>query len=336
MAINKNALIRYRAIDKCLQNKYRKWTLNDLIDACSAALFEYEGRQVNVSRRTVQLDLQIMRSDKLGYNAPIIVYDKKYYKYDNPNYSITDIPLTENDMDILSETVEVLKQFKNIPLLSELNGLINKLEDKIYTEKNKQKTIIHLDKNEQLRGLKYMDFIYNAIQKQICLKIDYQRFEKKRPISHILHPYILKEYNNRWFVVGTDEKTQNIHNLALDRIENIDYDINTEYLDINFDGEEYYRNTIGVSVMNEHYVTEIDLKVHKKAKPYILTKPLHHSQSIVEELKDGNIIIQIKVHLNFELDRLILGFGNKIEVLNPKFYRGRIKQLLINALKNYE
>ena len=102
MALNKNALIRYKTIDKCLQNSYRQWTLNDLIDACSDALYEYEGRQVNVSKRSVQLDIQLMRSDKLGYNAPIVVYDRKYYRYEDPTFSITNIPLTENDMNILS------------------------------------------------------------------------------------------------------------------------------------------------------------------------------------------------------------------------------------------
>ena len=95
MALNKNALIRYKTIDKCLQNNYRQWTLDDLIEACSDALYEYEGREVNVSKRTVQSDIQLMRSDKLGYNAPIAVFDKKYYKYENKDYSITDIPITE-------------------------------------------------------------------------------------------------------------------------------------------------------------------------------------------------------------------------------------------------
>lgn len=76
MALNKNALLRYKTIDKCLQNTYRNWTLDDLIEACSDALYEYEGRDTNISRRTVQMDLQLMRSDKLGYNAPIAVYEK--------------------------------------------------------------------------------------------------------------------------------------------------------------------------------------------------------------------------------------------------------------------
>jgi len=98
MATNKNALIRYLTIDKCLQNNLRKWTLDGLIDACSDALYEYEGKDSYVSKRTIQLDIQNMRSNKLGYNAPIEVYQRKYYKYSKPNYSITDIPLTEIDL----------------------------------------------------------------------------------------------------------------------------------------------------------------------------------------------------------------------------------------------
>ena len=130
MSLNKNALIRYKTIDKCLQNPYRTWTLEDLIDACTEALYEYEGKDALVSKRTVQLDIQNMRSDKLGYNAPILVYDRKYYKYDIEDYSITNIPITETDMNILSETVEMLKQFKDFSLFSDLGGIIQKLKTK--------------------------------------------------------------------------------------------------------------------------------------------------------------------------------------------------------------
>ena len=76
MPVNKNALIRYKIIDRCLRNKYRRWTLDDLVEACSDALYDMEGIIKGVSMRTVQADIQIMRSDKLGYNAPIEVYDK--------------------------------------------------------------------------------------------------------------------------------------------------------------------------------------------------------------------------------------------------------------------
>ncbi len=134
MPANKNALIRYRTIDNCLRNRYRRWTLDDLVQACCDALYDMEGIKKGVCARTVQMDMQIMRSDKLGYNAPIEVYDKIYYRYADPDYSISDMPLSIEDCKLLkkaitllsennrekTETIEVLEKVK-IRLLSILN-----------------------------------------------------------------------------------------------------------------------------------------------------------------------------------------------------------------------
>ena len=109
MPANKNALIRYKTIDNCLRNKYRRWTLDDLVDACCEALYDMEGITKGVCARTVQMDIQIMRSDKLGYNAPIEVYDRIYYKYADPDYSITDMPLTMEDCKLIKEAIVLLK-----------------------------------------------------------------------------------------------------------------------------------------------------------------------------------------------------------------------------------
>ena len=108
MPANKNALIRYKTIDRCLRNRFRLWTIDDLTEACSAALREMEGITKGVSVRTVQGDLQMMRSDKLGYNAPIEVFDRVYYRYADPNYSINEMPLTEDDCRLLRQAVEML------------------------------------------------------------------------------------------------------------------------------------------------------------------------------------------------------------------------------------
>lgn len=335
MAQNKNALIRYKTIDKCLQNHYRKWTLNDLIEACSDALYEYEGKDVNVSKRTIQLDIQLMRSDKLGYNAPIIAYEKKYYKYEEEGYSITNIPLTENDMSVLSETVEMLKQFKDFSLFSELGGIIQRLEDKVYTEKTHTSSIIHLDKNENLKGLKYLDLLYQAILKKICLSLNYQSFKAQKPSIMIFHPYILKEFNNRWFVVGKKQGAKDIMTLALDRILSIEYDLSVDYIDTNFDGDTYYNNTIGVTVIKGDTIPEIVLKLNPANAPYVLTKPFHHSQEVIETDDEGYVTVKINVHINFELERLILGFGRSIEVLAPDSLKRTIKRNLKKALENY-
>ena len=335
MAQNKNALIRYKTIDKCLQNHYRKWTLNDLIEACSDALYEYENKATKVSKRTVQLDIQLMRSDKLGYNAPIICYDKKYYRYEDPTYSITDIPITENDMQVLSETVEMLKQFKDFSLFSELGGIIQRLEDKVYTEKTKNASIIYLEKNEKLKGLEHLDVLYQAILKKICLKISYQSFKARKPSDIIFHPFILKEFNNRWFLVGKKSKDAPVATLALDRIVKINYELKIPYLEENFDGNAYYKNTIGVTVLNKEEPKEVILKIDRSNAPYVLTKPFHHSQELIERFKDGSVTIELNVHHNFELERLILGFGESIEVMRPRVLRNRIKRKLDLALKKY-
>ncbi len=334
MAINKNALIRYKTIDKCLQNHYRKWTLQDLIDACSDVLYEYEGRDVNVSKRTVQLDIQMMRSDKLGYNAPIEVYERKFYRYADPHYSITDIPLNENDMNVLSETVEMLKQFKDFSLFSELGGIIHRLEDKVYSEKTHHAPVIHLDTNDQLKGLEHLDVLYQAILKKTVLKLTYQSFKAKEASDMGFHPFILKEYNNRWFLVGKKTGSRAIYTLALDRIVAIDFDFKTPFTDRKFDGDTYYNNVIGVTVSNTR-PERVAFWIDAQNAPYVKTKPFHHSQRIVEEREDGTVF-NILVQINFELERLILGFGDSIEVIKPIKFRRRISKKIQKAVKRYQ
>lgn len=334
MGLNKNALIRYKTIDRCLQNRYRQWTLEDLITECSDALYEYENRRVNVSKRTIQLDIQMMRSDKLGYNAPIIVYDKKYYTYENTDYSITNIPLNETDMQVLSETVEMLKQFKDFSLFSELGGIIQRLEDKVYTEKTHQSPIIHLDKNEKLKGLEHLDVLYQAILKKMVLVITYQSFKAPKPNQMIFHPFILKEFNNRWFLVGRTFENNTVLTLALDRIITIDFDTSVPYLTNNFDGDLYYKDVVGVTVSKSRAV-RVQFWVDKLNAPYVITKPFHRSQRIIEHTEDG-VIFNIFVQVNFELERMILGFGDSIEVLKPKRLRNRIHQKLKKANSYYQ
>ncbi|MDI9311106.1 MAG: WYL domain-containing protein [Limnohabitans sp.] len=335
MAQNKNALIRYKTIDKCLQNKYRIWTLDDLIEACSDALYEYEGKETNVSKRTVQLDIQMMRSEKLGYNAPIEVYEKKYYRYADEDFSITDIPLTETDINVLTETVSMLKQFKDFSLFNDVSDILQRLEDKIYAEKTHTQPIIHLDKNENLKGLHFLDEIYQAIVKKVVLVITYKSFKSKEAQTFNFHPFILKEFNNRWFVVGKKKGSHPITNLALDRIIKIDYDFNTSFVEYEFNAEEYYKNVVGVTINDGMQPRVIQLWVDPYNAPYVITKPIHHTQRIIEQNEDGSVIISLFLIENFELERVILGFGESMEVLKPERLRQRIRFILENAVKKY-
>ena len=179
MPISRNALIRYKTIDNCLRNPYRKWTLEDLVNACSDALYEYEGIEKGISKRTVQMDIQLMRSEKLGYNAPIVVKDHKYYIYENPDYSITNTPLSEQDLKVMSGAVEVLKQFNGFSYFSGMDDIVSRLEDHITSVRQKTTPIIDFEKNNSLTGLNYLDTIYRAILNKQAIQLKYRSFKAR-------------------------------------------------------------------------------------------------------------------------------------------------------------
>lgn len=335
MSVNKNALIRYKTIDKCLQNRYRKWTLEDLIEACSNALYEYEGIDKGVSKRTVQADIQIMRSDKLGYFAPIIVLDKKYYTYEDSNYSITNIPLTEQDLSKLTEAVEFMKQFQGFSHFRELDGMVQKLEDHIYSQKTSTQPVIDFEKNENLKGLEYLDHLYNSIIKKQAIRLTYKSFKARNASSFDFHPYLLKEFRNRWFVIGSKNKETNLLNLALDRIVDLERSVISYQQPRGFDPVSYFENAIGVSISPEANLMDVVLFVEHAHAPYIITKPLHHSQKVIERDSFG-VTFSLKLQHNFELEKEILSFGESIKVLEPAMLQRRINDRLLQSVSNYK
>jgi len=336
MPTNRNALIRYKTIDRCLQNRYRKWTLDDLIDNVSDALYEYEGNDKGISKRTIQNDIQTMRSDKLGYNAPIVVTDRKYYSYADPKYSITNIPLTNQDLSHLTEAVEFLKQFQGFSHFKALGGMVQKLEDHIYASKQKKHSVIDFDVNPNLRGLDYLDKIYQAIIKKQVLKVSYQSFDAQQPSEVEFHPYLLKEYNNRWYMLGRKSSHSSIVNYALDRIRSIEILPHKYYLENEiFDPETYYKDVIGVTVKEGLKTEKILFCVDKRNAQYLSTKPLHFSQEIIED-SDTSTTFQLTMKINFELEQILLGYGKNLEIIEPLELRKRIAENFVEAAKNYQ
>jgi predicted DNA-binding transcriptional regulator YafY len=326
MPVNRNALIRYRTLDNCLRNRYRKWTLEDLIEKCSDALYEYEGIDKGISRRTVQMDLQMMRSDKLGYNAPIQVIDKKYYTYEDPSYSITNIPLTETDLNKLSEVVAILKQFKGFSHFEDLGEIVQRLEDKIYTSKTKGETFIDFEKNDHLKGLKHLATLYSKLQQKKTILLCYQSFKAREASSFAFHPYYLKEHRNRWFVLGCKGKGEPLLTLALDRIISIEETYEDFIPCMDIDLAAYFKHVIGVTVNLNQNPGEVVLFFDQKTAPYVLTKPLHHSQKLVERHNNG-IVVSLYVQHNYELEKEILGFGDSVKVIAPEKLKRCIKRL---------
>lgn len=334
MPVNRNALIRYKTIDTCLRNRYRRWTLNNLIDACSDALYEYEGIEKGISKRTIQMDIQMMRSEKLGYNAPIVVYDNKYYKYEDENYSITNTPLSEQDLKTMSEAVEVLRQFKGFSYFNDMGEIVSRLEDHVTSAKTKSSPVIDFEKNENLKGLSYLDTLYHAIINKSVLQIAYQSFRAKSASSFVVHPYLLKEYRNRWFLFGRQKGA--LVNLALDRILNVEILHKQKYIENDlFDIETFFQNVVGVSKNSGMQPATVRFWIDAANTPYVETKPFHKSQQVVERFEDGSAIFEIEVVITQELCREFLGFADALKVISPRNLVDTMAKKLTRAATQY-
>ena len=336
MPVNRLALIRYTTIDRCLKNRFRRWTLEDLIDACSDSLAEFEGIYQRVSRRTVQLDIQNMRSEKLGYEAPIVVFGKKYYQYSDPGYSITNMPLSEHDVNSLKQITHILKQFKGFTQFNDMDDVLKKIETKILAINNPAITVIDFEKNNDLKGLKYLDLIYDTIINKKVLKIVYQNFTSKKPVVIHLSPYYLKEYRNRWFVLGKREFSEKIALLALDRMLRLKTSNDHQYVENeSLDLGNYFQDMIGVTKLPNTKIEHIEFFVDAATAPYVITKPFHPSQQIVDDRVEG-VVFSIDVMPNFELEREFLGFGESLTVLKPENLRLKLIRRIEEMRKNYE
>lgn len=336
MPANRNALIRYKTIDNCLRNPYRRWTLEDLIEACSNALYEYEGIDKGISRRTIQMDLQMMRSEKLGYNAPIEVYENKYYRYSDPDYTITRLPLSPSDIDVMAEAVHLLRQFQNFECFSEMADVIGRLQDHVAAVRYQSSPIIDFERNGKLRGLEYLNPIYDAIRHKQTLHLCYRSFNSRVVKDYYMYPYLLKEYRNRWFVFGARTGDKFLLNLALDRIKKITIASEIPYYENeDFQPETYFEDIIGVTKYEGLPKATIRFRADNKQAFYILTKPLHASQVLIEKGKDGSMVFEITVIVNPELYTVLMGFGAGIKVLSPEIVVKKMKELYIAGSANY-
>ncbi|MBP5420510.1 MAG: WYL domain-containing protein [Bacteroidales bacterium] len=336
MPANKNALIRYKTIDNCLRNKYRRWTLDDLVDACSEALYEAEGIRKGVSIRTVQADIQMMRSDKLGYNAPIEVYDHKYYRYTDSNFSITNMPLSQNDYEMLQEAVEMLRELEGFEQFAEMADVVSRLRDKLAISHNSSKPIVNFDSVPNLKGLRLLNPLYNYIANRQTLRILYQSFNATAPTEIILYPYLLKEFRNRWFLFGSKADNLVINNLALDRIVSIEPSDEPFQDNPEFDSEHFFDDVIGVSKNIGSTPRTIKFWATREQSNYVKTKPMHRSQRLICENPDGSCVFAIDVVINFEMYSVFMSYGPGLKIIYPRDVLEHMRNKLKDCLELYD
>ncbi len=334
MATNKHAQIRYITLDKCFRNPGRNYTLEDLLEECNQAIYDFDPNSEGIKKRQLYDDLRYMESEQ-GWGIELAeglkLGRKKTYRYADTGFSISSQPLNEADANQLKAALLTLSRFKGLPQFDWVEELSVRLDDSFNLTKNTRE-IISFEENEFLKGKEHITQLYNAIHYKKVLKIEYKNFKSQKPQIFILHPYYLKQYNNRWFLFGKNKDFENLTNLALDRIEKIE-ETNLNYSETNIDFAEYFEDVIGVSV-NDAPIQKILLKVSNNTINYIKTKPLHGSQKI-KEIQNEFTIIELNLIPNYELKSLILSFGDNIEVVAPKKLRMKVKETVINLNKIY-
>ena len=325
MPTNKNAQLRYQILDRCFSDYHHKYTIDDLIEKVNEAPYDLCGTQISI--RQIREDIKYMR-DRVTYNAPIEAYPfdgrKSYYRYSDPTFSIFNNELSTEEVASLRSAIDILSRFRGVPSNAWLENVISSLEYRFGIMPNTE-NIVSFDQNELLKGTEFLGELIDSAMNHQPLNMLYRTFSGKEEY-HIIHPYHLKEYNNRWFLFGleTTEQGSRIANRALDRIVKFSR-VNVPFIpnkDIDFD--EYFKDVIGVTIPDDSIIIEdILLKFDKDRYPYIVSKPMHPSQVIIDE---DERLIQIQVKPNKELESLLFSYAPQVEVVKPLWLRQRMIQ----------
>lgn len=336
MPINKNAQLRYQILDRCFSNVHRDYTFSELLEKVNDELRYLNG--TSVSRRQLWDDIREMQYEP--FKAPIesiaTGFGREHiYRYSDPDFSIYKSALSDQEIANLRTTIEMLGRYRGLPSYAWLEEVISNLEYRFGIKSNSE-NVIEFDQNEQLKGLEFLSDFIDATVAHQPISIVYRTFSG-RETTTTFHPYYVKQFNNRWFLFGLEEDKKygnHIANRALDRIVSFTPLTNVPFIqnkDIDF--KVFFKDIIGVTIPHDNSAPEeIILKFDEKRYPYIVSKPLHHSQQVVSE---QDHTLSICVRPNKELESQILYFGPQVEVLKPEWLREQIAEKIAANYKKY-
>lgn len=331
MPNTKNYSTRLRVLDQCLRSGHA-YSGKELTEFINREL-ELRGEPTITSRTTLMDDLLNIENE---YHTNII--RKKHgrqttYQYEDPNFSIFSTELSEDDILHLGQTLDILRRFDGMPeadWISELSARLNLCMN----NRKEVRAAVGFESAIYNKGMEHFTPLFNAIRKKTTLELRYQSFKMQEPQTLIVHPYYLKQYNNRWFLFCCNGDHTNLSNYPLDRILSVKL-AHVPYRETRIDFDEYFSDMIGVSRKDGQQSEVVILRYPKDQYKYVATKPWHGSQKVLEENNDY-VIVQLDVILNYELEQQILSFGDYVEVIAPKSLRDKIAQRLQNSLAQYK
>lgn len=332
MAQTKNALIRQRVLDRCLRGP-KRYTLREMMDKCNEAL-EFAGFNTISSKNTILSDFSDIERDLPGASIKSKQVGRYfYYWYEDPDFSVYNIPLDDDGMSKLAQTISILSKFEGMPNFDWVDEMIDhfKLSLDIPTTKE---SIVAFDDNLLLHNRNHFSTLFSAIVTEQPLSITYEPFGRE-PKTYKVHPYFLKQFNNRWFLFGCVEgKEGRLYNFPFDRITNVEKALIPYIPNTTYDFNKVFKNIVGVSNLFDEPET-IQFKVSSESVNYVISKPILPCQTEIFS-SDEEKIFEIKTVINRELIQLILSYGSAITVLKPQRLINEITTSLKKNLENYQ
>lgn len=329
--ITEDRMIRIQVLDRCFSDRHNTYYIEDLVEACNKMLRD-NGR-AEVKKRAIWNDIWTMEGNSdwevdLLDRPDNLEGGRRFFRYKDPHYSIFKNELSEEQVSQLKSMLIMLQQFKGLPQFAHLEEMMENLENKYRFELPNSEHIISFDTNEYVEGIEYLSEIFSAIVGRRTLCVTYKPFGKEER-DQAIHPYYIKQYNNRWFLICKIDGYDRLTNMALDRMRGVK-DCNVPYESSDIDFEDYFDDIIGVT-MPEGDIEKVLLQFSEHRFPYVKAKPMHPSQRAHAE--DRTIELEIKV--NKELAQKILSYGSDVIVLAPETLKIQIRQELEKSLNNY-
>ena len=200
-------------------------------------------------------------------------------------------------------------------------------------ERYHERGFISFRKTPEIKGTQYLDPIIKSIENKQVLRLYYLPFYEDKPYFNEVHPYLLKEHEFRWYLVGLNEFKGQIRTYALDRIRDLQQASGIEYRKPDFDDSDYFKYAIGI-IAPPGEPTLIKIAVQKTQAQYLITQPWHESQNIVEENED-QVVFSFRVHPTYEFKSLLLSLGKDAVVLEPEKFRAEIAEELQALISRY-
>ena len=182
-------------------------------------------------------------------------------------------------------------------------------------KQNYHDDIVHFESQPTVGGNEFLAPILSSIKERKTIQFKYQSFRSETGSIRRLQPYLLKEYRNRWYLIGKSELKEEIRTFALDRMEELIKLENPFTIDSNFSAEVFFQYSIGITTYDGQ-PEKVIIEAEKVLSKYLLSQPLHHTQKL-NSVENGKHTFSYLLLPSYELKMLILGFGKDLKVISP-------------------